>query len=220
MEPRAVAEVDIHEEGIQRARIGDRPGNLEVTALDGCSRYADTAQHRIDVVHRDVHGGRVGSSVIVCDRGHDRVVVGWRTRRIIVQILVRGREGSSAAALRDRGCGCSFAASPIDLHRVRIQRAHIRDRASDGHRAVLVDHRRIDIDPCDRRVHVRDRRGRAARYRARIVVGQRHTNGVHVAGRSRRVVVQVLVRKVKRAACDRHRLRRTLAPVDRQLVCV
>ena len=76
VDPRAIAEVDIHQERVPRTGIGDRPGNLEVASLDGRSHHAHIAEHRIDVIHRDVHAGRVRSRVVIRDRGRDRVIVG------------------------------------------------------------------------------------------------------------------------------------------------
>ena len=132
-----------------------------------------------------------------------------------VVIHVQVRDVKHAAADRHR---LWQSLAPIDRQLVRVLRAHIAVCARQVNYAVFV--RRRGREAVDHRIHVSDRRGRAAGVRARVVIGQRHTDRVHVAGRPGGVVVQVLVRDVERTTCDRHSLRRTFAPVDRQRVRV
>ena len=108
---------------------------------------------------------------------------------------MRGDKRCAAAGLRDGGRGCAFVTSPVDHHRVRIQRADVRDRARDGHRTALVDHHRINANPRDHRVHVGDRGGRAGHVRTRVVVGRCGNDRITVRRRPTRVIVQVLMRQ-------------------------
>ena len=106
---------------------------------------------------------------------------------------------------------------------MRVLRAHIAVSACQVDHAVFV-HRR-GRDAVNQGDHVRDRRGRAVDFRARIIIGQGHTNRVRVAGRARGVVVQVLVRQreclaARRAGSERILLDvaggERIAPVNRQ----
>ena len=106
---------------------------------------------------------------------------------------MRGGERGAAAALGNGGLGSSFAAAPIDRHRMRIQRTHVRYRPGHRQRPVLVDHRRIHADRVDHRVHVGDRYGCMRCDATSVVIGHGGDDRVAVG----HVVVQILMGLVK-----------------------
>ena len=154
------------------------------------------------------------ATVIVHDRQCELISVGRRTCRIVVQILVRLGEAGRPRSIRK--C-LRRTLTPIHGQREGILRAWIDNITRQRDRVVLVNRGRNGQVRQLRR-HVADGRSRVAGAGSRVVVGQYHADRVHVAGRAGRVVVQVLVRNVERTTADRYRLRRPLAPIDRQLV--
>ena len=145
MDSRAVAEVDIDEEGVQRAGISNRPGNLEVTAFDRSQGHAHTAQHRIDVVHNHRCRIATGQRIIIRHRSADRVGIGRRIAGVIVQVLVGKRKRLSLQCRRAVAVRLDVVwrirISPVDIQRERVQRTGITDRPSERGDSVLVDSR-------------------------------------------------------------------------------
>ena len=128
---------------------------------------------------------------------------------------MRGGKRGAAAALGNGGGRSSFAATPVDCHRMRIQRAHIRYLPSHGHRAVLVDRCRIHADRIDHGGYVGDRHGRMRCGVPPIVIVDGGDDRVAVG----HVVVQILMGLVE--ACRTGKIveelgRRPITPVHLQ----
>ena len=136
------APVDHHRVRVLGAHICETPGHRDRTVFVDHGRiHTQTRHHRIHIVHRDIHAGTGRAAVVIGHRGADRVGVGRVACRVVVQVLVRGREGAAAGTLRHRGCRGCFPCAPVDHHGVRVLGAHIREAAGHGDRTVFIDHR-------------------------------------------------------------------------------
>ena len=211
---------------IQRAHVGERPRDCRRAVLVN-HRRVNILDHRGHVVHSDRGRSRVGTRVVVGQRHADRIHVAGSAARVVVQILVRQGErltlsGRCTVRVRLHIVGRKRVA-PIHHQRERVQRTRIADRAGQHGHSVLADrcHRVQD----QRRCHVVHLdRGRIA-VAERIVICHRGVDGIHVAERIRRVVVQVLVRQGERLALRRRRAvrvsldivgRKRIAPIHHQ----
>ena len=104
--------------------------------------------------------------------------------------------------------------APIHIQREGVQGPRIADRAGQCRDTVLVDRRdRVQHQRWCHVVHL-DRRCIAARFR--IVISHRSADRVGVAGCTRRIVVQVLMRKRKRLAARGACTKRVLLDVIRR----
>ena len=151
---RPLAPVDRQHMRILRAHVAVRTCQMHHAVFVHHRRDRQAFNHRIDVVHGNIHSVAARAAVVVRDRCGDRVYVRRRARGIIVQVLMCGGIPDVAAVRVDRGHRTHFAMSPVDHYRMRILRAHVRDRTGDGYRAVLVDHCRVHADAGDYRTDV------------------------------------------------------------------
>ena len=151
-----------------------------------------------------------------------RVVVGEGDRDgedAAAGVGVAAREGPRTAPLRHRA-GRDRPVAPVDRDGVRVQRAHVGERAGNGDGLPLlglVTLRRTVVVRGDDRGDVVDRDLRAAGVRPCVVVGDRQVDGVVVRDRGGRVVVEVLVGEdeVRRAGREDEHLRRCSARAGR-----
>ncbi len=99
-----LAPIDHQGKGVQRSRVGDVPGQACDAVLVDRGGYGCIAERRRHVVDRQRRAGIVRQARVVGHRDLDcinevrRTAVGFRT---VVEVLVRGREGS--VLLIDRG---------------------------------------------------------------------------------------------------------------------
>ena len=160
--------------------------------------------HRSD---RERHGRCGCAAVAISDLIREAVAAGFGT---VVRVADAGRfngGGAIARAGRDRHIAIVEAAVNV---RVVTQDVDS-DRAAFINCGGIVIGYGIVINS-----HDRNRHG----VRAGIVVSEGHTDRIHIRGRAREVVVQVLVRDVEAAAGNSDRFRRALTPVNGQLVRV
>ena len=196
-----VTPVHVQRERVQRARIGDRPGQSRRAVLVN-RRCRQAAQHRGHVVdrHRRRVTGRAG--VVVGKRQADGVSVAGRGGRVVVQVLVSQREGCCTGRIRNLlDIVRRQRITPVHVQRERVQGARIGDRPGQSRRTVLVNRRCRQA--AQHRGHVVNRHRRRVTGRAGVVVGNRQADGVSVAGRGGRVVVQVLVSQRERCCTGR-----------------
>src|SRR5207244_1707660 len=121
----------------------------------------------------------------------NRVRVGWRPARIVIQVLVASAEGEHTGRQGERGR--AFARTPGENDGERVLRPGIGKAAVERDRAVLVDRGGAENEGDIDWRHVVDRHTRVSPVRTRRSFDLRYVNRVRVGWRPGRIVIQVLV---------------------------